>query len=122
MPTWPTSLPGIPLSVESEAVDGLLVTEMDQPGATKRRRRFSVSTERLRFVLVVTGTQYDALLTFYTSDCSGGVSTFTFTDPFSGSSVTMAFRERPRRLGGLAGASTAAARMYDVEVSLERIP
>lgn len=116
MPTWPATVPWIPIGARQVVADGLLVTEMDD-GRRVNRQRFSSDRSSYPWEIVLTGTQYSALRTFYETDCSRGAASFTAEHPVTGSSVSFRFARLPTA-SVEAGSATAADRTFRVSIEV----
>lgn len=98
MPAWPAS---VPLHAEdssySEDIEGSVAQDQPEVGAPSGRRRSGISTEVCSFETVMSFTEYDALMVFYSTDLIGGVLHFTRAHPRDpdGASENFQFTEPP---------------------------
>lgn len=96
MPTWPGSLPDIPLveQFQEQPPNLLLRTEMDA-GPAKVRRRATAGVRPMRGLISCTKAQVATLDTFYVTTCVGGSLAFDWTHPRTGAAVSFRFRNPP---------------------------
>lgn len=82
MPTWPVSVPDIPLAgtLVCSDRDNTLKGPSDIDGLESRRRRYSAVAADYVFSLILTHSQYETLRDFYKNDCAGGALSFTHVD------------------------------------------
>ena len=82
MPTWPVSLPQLPLSgsLSFQDEDNTLRGPADH-GEPQRRRRFSAAVRSLTFDMVMTAAQFATFEAFYKTDLKAGVLRFDWIDP-----------------------------------------
>lgn len=120
MATWPSTLPGIRLPVQSSRQDGTIRTSMDA-GPQKVRRRFTATSRYYSFPLQMTGSQFATLESFYDDTLGGGSLTFTMDDPHTGSSETFRFQAPPES-EFIRGGENPNDRLLNVSISLERLP
>ncbi len=121
MPTWPASLPQLPLiGMTAQDDDAVLRTSMDTGPAT-RRNRFTAITQSVSFPMVLTGTQRVTFDTFYRTTISHGALSFDWTDPVDDSTVSMAFKSPPK-WSVVAGDATTTDRIWQTTFELEIQP
>lgn len=94
MPAWPATLPQAPASWSEQARSNVVRTQPDS-GPVKRRRRFTKAMKSARMDFLLTIEQRDTLKTFFETTLDDGLSSFTFTHPWSADSKTMWFAEPP---------------------------
>lgn len=71
------------------------VSDSSEVGAPRRRARFTRVLHRWTYDLVLTNSQKDALITFYETTLSNGVSEFNWTDPDTDTVYEARFAQRP---------------------------
>lgn len=96
MPTWPLSLPPLPLiGATTQDDDAVLRTAMEA-GPPSRRRRFTAITQSLGFPMVMDGAQLAAFKSFYRSTLANGALAFDWIDPTDDAVVSIAFKSPPQ--------------------------
>ena len=96
MPTWPGSLPQLPM-VEGNSVtlgDNRLSFKPDV-GPPMLRARATKRYDSVNFTFSMTRTQLNAFLAFYETDLVGGTGSFDYDDPTVGSLMTFSFESPP---------------------------
>ena len=92
MATWPGSLPQEPIyqGYQETSPDLVVSTQMDD-GAPKRRKYTTANTYPIQMRFFMTDTQKATHDTFFQTTVNGGADSFTFTDPITSSSITVAY-------------------------------
>jgi hypothetical protein len=92
MAAWPVSLPQSPLvnGYDEQFPKMGLRSSMDA-GPAKQRRRSTAAVTPISIRLALTNAQVETLLTFWKTDTGGGVLSFTWVHPRTGTAVTMRF-------------------------------
>jgi len=93
---YPTSLP---LPMEGQFSEEMLETKVQdsgEVGAARLRNRFTRALNRWKFTIEVTGTQKDALYTFYETTLSRGVEVFNWTHPTTEVVYEVVMTRRPK--------------------------
>lgn len=121
MPIWPASLPQelLPDGITVRDDDAVLRTPMDA-GPPTRRNRFTAVTRRLTGGIVLTGTEKQAFDIFYRDDLANGAVAFDWTDPVTGSTISVAFREPPEF--ALVAPGPAGERVWQAQLQMEVQP
>ena len=95
MATFPVTLPAPIVGEYSETPpDTLIRTKMDA-GIAKVRRRFSAGSRMIKYSMVLTPAQLDALDTFVVTTTNGGADEFDYTHPRTGAAVKARFMSMP---------------------------
>lgn len=117
MPTWPAGLPQRPLSsgFSETPPENVVRTAMDA-GPAKIRRRFSAGVRMFSVQYNIDDTGVGLVDTFYTTTLEGGVLSFDFPDPRSGSTISARFVGAPK-FTALSGGS-----VFQVSMELEELP
>lgn len=89
MPTWPSSLPQVPLAVgyQEQPQNTVLRSSMDA-GASKQRLRFTAAARYCAVAYGLDSTQLDAFLAFFDDDLVRGALEFFIPHPRTGAMVT----------------------------------
>ena len=89
MPTWPVSLPELPLTggFDETPPDTTLETQMDA-GPPKARRRFSAGVRKIGVKMIMTTAEVATMDAFYVATLQGGALTFDYDHPRTGVSQT----------------------------------
>jgi hypothetical protein len=92
MANWPAALPQkMFLGTQIGDDETRLITPMDS-GPSSMRNRFTARTQTVKTNMVLTGSQLAIFQTFYRTTLNNGASSFTWTDPTDGNSVTIRFK------------------------------
>ena len=96
MTTWPDTLPVSPLleGFQETVPDTVLRTNMEQ-GPAKIRQRTTAAVRGLRAGFLMSRAQVATLETFYLTTLQGGIGSFSFTHPRSGSAISCRFTKPP---------------------------
>ncbi|KKM24795.1 hypothetical protein LCGC14_1601510 [marine sediment metagenome] len=120
MVAWPATLPQSPyLKVTETRQSATLRSAMDA-GPPKVRRRFTAAVRHIDVVMFLTGPQKTTFDTFFNTTISEGAVSFDWTDPISGGTVSMRFREPPAWTQVRAG--TVANKLWQAVFALEILP
>src|SRR5207253_5489606 len=93
MPSWPASVPVYALIDSFDAEPDRNVAEnRPEIGVPSGRARSIIDTEVVSFATEMTFTQYDTLMSFFTTDLVGGVLSFTRVPPRDPTAATESFR------------------------------
>jgi hypothetical protein len=116
MPTWPASLPSLPLADGYREITShsIVRTEMEQ-GPAKLRRRSTAAVSKLTLSYLLSTADIQALEEFIQDDLMGGALAFSFDHPRTGSAVSCRFRQLPE-YGAVNGG------YFKVSVELEVLP
>ncbi len=116
MPSFPSSLPAIPLlaGYSEKNKSRVIRTSMDV-GVDKTRPRYSKTITNFNYNLILTKDQVAILDDFIETDLSGGSLSFTFNHPRTGVSGSYRFLENPTY-------SAKGNDYYDVSIELELLP
>ena len=116
METWPATLQEL---INEEGFnytfgETAIISQMDT-GPTKKRRRFTKGIDDMSCTINLPKSLYATFYTFYDVSINGGVDTFYFDHPITGSTDVWRFKETPKisTLGGLE---------FRVSMVWERIP
>lgn len=120
MPSWPASLPPLPVGLSFDEPSGHLRTEMDV-GPAKVRVLDSAPTRPVQFSTPFTGAQLVALATFWTTTLARGTLEFDWEDPVTDATVSYRFVGR-YSVGLEAGDSDTDKRVWMVSMTLEVMP
>lgn len=96
MATWPVAVPtscAIDSLVEQD--DDMLARFQPDVGTEKLRQRTNLIVQPITYTKVMTLTQWDALLSFYRTDCKNGSLAFTGTHPRKGTSIVAQWVKAP---------------------------
>lgn len=117
---WPATLPPFRIPLDADYQDGTIRTSMDA-GPTKIRPRFTAVSKFYRVPLRLTGAELGILESFYFEDLQQGSLEFSMQDPVSGVSSQFRFSNlfQPRLR---TGSETPAIRIWDVTLTLEKLP
>ena len=82
MPTWPITVPGLPLAgtLSVDLRDTLAKGPSEIEGTEARRQRYSGRVEVYRFTRTMSAAAWADLRDFYWSDCKSGSLSFTHAD------------------------------------------
>lgn len=96
MATWPNSELPAPQwdSLQIEAQDAVLRSQMDS-GPGKTRRRFTAISTYIQATWIFTREEFVRFVTFYESETFLGSSTFLWVHPVTNASVQARFRKSP---------------------------
>jgi hypothetical protein len=94
MAAWPGTLP-LPLAdgYSSSLPNNLLVSDVSN-GPAKVRRRTTANSYPIKMRMRLTPTQHSTFLTFYSTTLFSGATTFTFTHPETGATVSARFNPK----------------------------
>jgi len=119
MAAWPVSLPQSPLvNGYSEQMPKMGLRSSMDAGPAKQRRRFTAAVIPIGVRMALTNAQVETLVTFWDTTTSGGVLSFTWLHPRTGSAVTMRFiADQPPDIQPLDSED-----LYSVSFPLEILP
>lgn len=97
MPTWPSTVPqkGLIGTFQFEDEDNVDEFPVDV-GPPLRVRSSSIAGERMAYSWIFTATQWEALRTFWRTDCADGSLEFQRTHPRTGLTITCVFASKPK--------------------------
>lgn len=121
MASWPGTLPQTILATATRTRQSGRVRSTMDSGPAKQRQRFTAVTKNYDAQIILTGAQLTTFNTFYETTIGNGTDSFTWTDPFTGVSETLRFREDPQETI-LKPDATANDRLYSVTLPLEVLP
>lgn len=121
MASWPGTLPQTILATATRTRQSGRVRSSMDSGPAKQRQRLTAVTKNYDAQIILTGAQLTTFNTFYETTIGNGTDSFTWTDPFTGSSETLRFREDPQETI-LKPDATANDRLYSVTLPLEVLP
>ena len=119
METWPATLPQIEIGAEESRQTGFIRSPTDQ-GPGKQRPRFTAVSRFASGTIFMDSTQKATFETFYQTTLGQGGDEFSYTDPFTATSVTARFVSPPSAQILLGG--TPDGSLWRVSVSLEILP
>jgi len=92
MATWPVTIPQLPLEAGyAETPPDLVIRSQVDQGPAKVRLRYTSGPRTFKFAVEMTKTELATFDSFFTSDCTYGTTSFTWTHPRTGSSATFRF-------------------------------
>lgn len=117
MSSWPSSLPQAPLvqGYSETFADNLLRTPMDK-GPVKVRRRTTRGVKTFAITFRLTAAQAATFTTFFEDTLSDGALSFTFTQPRTGTTLTVRFVSVPSLRAERRG------QFYILDATLEVLP
>ena len=121
MASWPGTLPQTVLATAVRTRQSGRVRSSMDSGPAKQRQRFSATTKNYDAEIIVTGAQLTTFNTFYETTLGNGTDSFTWTDPFSGASETLRFRDELEETL-LKPDGTANDRLFSITLPLEVLP
>tara|TARA_Y100000114_G_C11702584_1_gene299185 strand:+ start:78 stop:443 length:366 start_codon:yes stop_codon:yes gene_type:complete len=121
MTSWPASLPQTVLASATRTRQAGKIRSGMDTGAPKQRQRFTATVKNYDVEIIVTGAQLATFDTFYKTTINNGTDSFTWTDPFTGASATLRFREEPSETV-IKPDSTANNRLFKISLPLEELP
>lgn len=96
MPTWPSTLPQLPLSDSySESPQSQVLRSSMDAGPPKTRRRFTAATRAIPMSFTLTNAQVEIFETWFDADIQGGSLPFDMIQPRTGIAVTMLISGEP---------------------------
>lgn len=120
MANYPANLPPFRVPLEIADQDGTIRSATDS-GPGKVRRRFTATATYYNARVRMNGTEVGILSDFYRDTLAGGSLSFEMPDPVD--DVTKSFRFRgPIEKRIVVGGTSAATRVYDVQMQLEKLP
>lgn len=120
MASWPLSGVHPLIGVGDEPGDPRIRSNMDDR-TVKMRRRVSDAPRVIPVQWALTGSQWDTLLAFGKTTIAGWSLPFDFEDPHTDATISLQFREVPRKRLR-AGHATPGSRKYLVDAVLEVLP
>jgi hypothetical protein len=120
MVAWPATLPQSPFLAVREARQPAVVRSAMDAGPPKVRRRYTAAVRNLDVAMFLDGTQKATFDTFFNTTLAEGSLPFDWTDPVSGNTVSMRFREPAAWAQVRAG--TVANRLWRADLPLEVLP
>lgn len=96
MATWPVSVPtSCNLNTLNEQDEDVLARFKPEVGVEKLRQRTNLLIQLITYEKVMTTTQWDALLSFYRTDCKNGALAFNGTHPRKGAAIVAQWTSKP---------------------------
>lgn len=116
MATWPATLPQELLSsgFQQKAQSQVIRSDMDA-GPPKVRRRFTAKVITIQGSIEINAAQYETLETFFDTTLNGGATSFDWTHPITGDTVSYRFKEPPTY-------SAVGPVLFRAQLTLEILP